>query len=707
MNRSGKTVNPTILWFLVSIFLLVSLPAQAANFVVSNLADAGAGSLRQAILDANALAGADTITFSVSGTHSLNSALSITQDLTITGNGAGVTIIALSGMGADRVFNISSSLVGLSALTVQGGNVTGNGGGINITTSGNLFLSDAVVSGNTASGLGGGIYNDGIFYTVNTTVSGNTGTLGGGGIYNDANGYCSLDKSTISGNTAGGINRGGGLYNTDTGVVDLTNITVSNNTAGDSGGGIFNDSTDVSQGVSIYNATIAFNSAPVTLGAGIATQAGMSLTNTIVAMNGTGGDCLRMMNPLVNISGNYNLSSDGTCGFTASFDQQNTDPLLNPLAANGGPTQTHSLQTAPLPSPAINKGFTLNNLGVPPTDQRGVTRLVQFDLGAYETDTPPFIDLLIIKSGPPDPVMAGTPFDYVISVYNLTEGTTASAFTVLDTLPAKLVLVEPLPLGCTAFGQTLTCILTNLVGQAPPALITIRVNSLQGGLIENTAAVSGAQNDPDTSNNTWTELTAVSYPLPSITSLDPPSTLFGAPNLTLTVNGADFADVAVVRWNGTDLATTYQSPMLIKAVIPKALAAVANVAAVTVFNPPNGINAAGGGLSNTVNFFVNNPQPSISFITPNQTLSDGPGLTLTVTGGNFIDGAVVKLNGTPLVTSFVNGTRLTALVTPADTANPGVFPVVVENPAPAVAPSNTLTLTVIQGYYLYLPAVGR
>ena len=189
---------------------------------------------------------------------------------------------------------------------------------------------------------------------------------------------------------------------------------------------------------------------------------------------------------------------------------------------------------------------------------------------------------------------------------------------------------------CTAVGQTLTCILPNTSrGSAPPAHVTITVNALQGGVIENTATVTGAQIDPDLSNNTWTELTAVNYLLPSITSLDPSSTLFGAPNLTLTVQGTNFADVAVVRWNGTDLVTTYQSPTLITAVIPKALMAVANVAEVTVFNPPNDINGTGGGLSNVVNFFVNNPQPSIASITPNQALSDGPGFTLTVYGKQF------------------------------------------------------------------------
>jgi len=84
--------------------------------------------------------------------------------------------------------------------------------------------------------------------------------------------------------------------------------------------------------------------------------------------------------------------------------------------------------------------------------------------------------------------------------------------------------------------------------------------------------------------------------------------------------------------------------------------AVANVAEVAVFNPPNDINATGGGLSNAVSFFVNNPQPTITSITPNQALSDGPGFTVTVSGSNFINGAVVKLNGTPLSTTFITGT---------------------------------------------------
>ena len=62
----------------------------AATFTVTNTGDSGAGSLRQAILDANAHAGADVVRFATGlhGTISLSGELGVTDDLTVTGPGA-------------------------------------------------------------------------------------------------------------------------------------------------------------------------------------------------------------------------------------------------------------------------------------------------------------------------------------------------------------------------------------------------------------------------------------------------------------------------------------------------------------------------------------------------------------------------------------------------------------------------------------------
>src|SRR4051794_37024563 len=97
----------SLLPLLRSLFARVSVPCQTsprrfrprlellesrlapATFTVNSVNDAGAGSLRQAILDANAAAGADTINFSIVGSTTINlaSALpTVTGPVTIAGN---------------------------------------------------------------------------------------------------------------------------------------------------------------------------------------------------------------------------------------------------------------------------------------------------------------------------------------------------------------------------------------------------------------------------------------------------------------------------------------------------------------------------------------------------------------------------------------------------------------------------------------------
>ena len=126
----------------------------------------------------------------------------------------------------------------------------------------------------------------------------------------------------------------------------------------------------------------------------------MNVKNTIIALNSATND------PDVFgsfASGGYNLIGDGTggTGFTAVGDQVGTaaapiDPLLNPLADNGGSTQTLALQPG---SPAINGGdpaFVLTSgpfIGPPFYDQRGISPFNRvsggiIDIGAFEFESP-------------------------------------------------------------------------------------------------------------------------------------------------------------------------------------------------------------------------------------------------------------------------------------------------------------------------------
>jgi hypothetical protein len=75
-----------------------------------------------------------------------------------------------------------------------------------------------------------------------------------------------------------------------------------------------------------------------------------------------------------------NLSSDSSCNFIELGSANDVDPLLGPLANNGGGTLTFELLPG---SPAIDNA---EPTVCPPTDQRGLPRPVGAgcDIGAYE-----------------------------------------------------------------------------------------------------------------------------------------------------------------------------------------------------------------------------------------------------------------------------------------------------------------------------------
>src|SRR5262249_10648117 len=162
------------------------------NLVVTTLADEDDGaidpslgtgtSLREAIAFANKNPGADSITFAVSGTISLNGSQlpTITDDLTIAGPTAGLTLDA---HGASRIFQVSAGAsVGLDRLTLANGSARDGGAGI--WNDGTLALANCTLSGNSAAfadafahsvgGDGGGIRNDGTLALADCTLSGNT-----------------------------------------------------------------------------------------------------------------------------------------------------------------------------------------------------------------------------------------------------------------------------------------------------------------------------------------------------------------------------------------------------------------------------------------------------------------------------------------------------------------------------------------------------
>lgn len=535
-----KRISQSLIFGALSLMLLIGgfsdLVAQAATIDVTSTADTygncsnlnqADNSLRLAICYANANAGDHIINLSTT-TYTLTLAGSTedgnaTGDLdinigagnTLTINGNGATISANNNSNVGRVFHILSGIVVFNNVTITGGNSTGRGAGIYVVGNDvNLSLNNSTISNNTSTydpgnGYGGGAggidNNGGIVTLTNCTVSGNQGRRNGGGIYT-IDGTLQIYKSTITNNRATLANNGfgGGIYVREGGSAYLENSTISGNTAARTGGGIFAFSLSSSQSLTLHSCTVVNNSA--NYGGGISRwdTAGYEsitpiLTNTIIANNTatTGPDCYTN-----NINSNgYNLI-ENTTGFggvltTVATDITGQDPLLDALANNGGPTQTHALQST---SPAIDKGGSCLA-----TDQRGEARPqgATCDIGAYEA-----------AAGTPTP----TPTTPALATPTPTPTTDPDA-TPTPT-PTATVMPTPKPAWTDGLGSH----------TFPTYLLTASYDWLHNFNDRNTQATRGAnQTDPDTDNfnkiivadsNLFPIITAVAgdHEFPNITS---------------------------------------------------------------------------------------------------------------------------------------------------------------------------------------------
>ena len=285
--------------------------------------------------------------------------VAILTNSTITNNFAG-----LFGYGGG-VHNGYGSYLEINQSTIAD-NVADYGGGVFNSPLAIASITNSTISGNSADSYGGGIANDNaaLLSVSNSTISGNTAAIGGGGVSNAAYAIAAIANTTISDNSTDGT--GGGIDNGESAVIDLVNSLISGNTA--------------DEGNEIYNLASPYG--PLYDGAIYADG------NNLFGHSGED-----------NAAAFYNFAP-GASAITATSDGTNSTDLadiLEPLADNGGPTQTHAL---PDGSPAIDAG---DNSNVPlddddqdgdgdfnedvPFDQRGVAARVTngtVDIGAYE-----------------------------------------------------------------------------------------------------------------------------------------------------------------------------------------------------------------------------------------------------------------------------------------------------------------------------------
>src|SRR5208283_1861813 len=139
-------------------------------------------------------------------------------------------------------------------------------------------------------------------------------------------------------------------------------------------------------------------------------------------------------------------------------------------------------------------------------------------------------------------------------------------------------------------------------------------------------------------SNALTFTVTVNNPVPSITSLSPPSATAGTGAQTLTINGANFLSTSTVTYNGAGHAATYVSATQLTLTLSAVDQATAGAYAVVVTN-----SAPGGGASNALNFTVtvSNPPQPITFVQSTSTAQTGGRTSSKAFAGSVTSGDLI------------------------------------------------------------------
>lgn len=322
-------VMAIVLWLVIAMGA-----ASAATINVTSVVDSGAGTLRQAVLNA---APGDLITFATNLTGQTilltSGQIILTTNLTVDASAVSGGI-SISGNNSSRIFQVNSSVtVTLNSLTITNGNIASDGGGI---------------------------YNFGTLTLSRCAVLGNTATLSGAGIFSADGSTLTLDACAITGNTAVSVN-GGGVVTRGPNTHNIINTTIAGNTAAGQGGGLLNRGNLV-----LRHVTLAGNSAAQ--GGGLYPANGtVTLDGSIIAGNtaSTGPDISGNIN--TNLAVNFIGDTNGASGFgTLNANYLTGDPRLAPLGNYGGRTLTRPpLAGSPVIDAAAGSTVTIDQRGYP------------------------------------------------------------------------------------------------------------------------------------------------------------------------------------------------------------------------------------------------------------------------------------------------------------------------------------------------------
>ncbi len=416
----------------------------ATTCTVTTSADSGVGSLRQALLDHDAVdSDCSTIDFAADiSTITLSSNLpTVTgSSLTITGPGSSALTVDLNSKSGIRMNNSTAGqTLSISGLILTGGNSAGYLGGAVYARHTNVTISDVSFTNNTSGGLNGGAVAvfHGQLDVTNSTFTSNTG--GNGAATWSSYGAVNITGSTFTSNTSSGS--GGAVSVTDAGQVNIASSAfIGNSAPGDynNGGAVGVSSNDANVSLNVSYSTFSGNHCGSDGGALFVSNMPATVTNSTFVGNWNTygraqGGAIGAQNLTVNFTTFYGNSTNNS-SYPGTIDASETYTLSNSivhqtdtglaLGGGGGSSATFSFfnsssaltnnsgaglifadtpGVAPLNLGALadNGGSTMTMLPgagspvigaanpastTPALDQRGYTRSSPSSMGAVESN---------------------------------------------------------------------------------------------------------------------------------------------------------------------------------------------------------------------------------------------------------------------------------------------------------------------------------
>lgn len=191
----------------------------------------------------------------------------------------------------------------------------------------------------------------------------------------------------------------------------------------------------------------------------------------------------------------------------------------------------------------------------------------------------------------------------------------------------------------------------------------------------------------------------LNYAPPFMNFIQPGSLPAGSAAFTLQVNGQFIDNESVVLWNGSPRPTTYVSSTQLNAQIQAADVANVGNDTVTISNPSEGTPPSAPATVTVL-------PPYLTTINPVSVVAGAPGVTLTVSGSDFVPQSALLWNGSARTTTFVSSTQLSAQITTTDLLTAGTASVAVANGNGSGATSTAQTFTVLPLPALSLTSVS-